>query len=211
MKGQAMQFLADLSKGLGPLQWFNEPAKWEPLPGGGIRVYAPARTDYFQNPNGQGGVDSAPLLWTTVEGDFVAQAHVRPTFASTYDAGALMVRHDETHWAKLCFESTDLGTHAAVSVVTDGLSDDANGVDLETGDIRLQVVRQGDLFGMHYALEGEPGDSRAWRMVRYFALSLPPQVKVGLVAQCPVGSGTVVDFYSFTIESRRVENVRAGV
>ena len=200
-----MELLADLSKGLGPLSWFNPP-QWEPLPGGGIRVFAPTQTDFFQNPNGEGGNDSASLLWLPVEGDFVAQAHVRPTFASTYDAGALMVRHDETHWAKLCFESTDLGTHAAVSVVTNGLSDDANGVDLETEDIWLQIVRQGNLFGMHYSLDG-----KTWRMVRYFALPLPPQVKVGLVAQSPIGLGTTVDFYSLNIESRHVENMRTGI
>jgi len=181
------------------------------LPGGGIRVFAPARTDYFQNPNGEAGTDSAPLLWTPVEGDFVAQTHVRPTFASTYDAGALMVRHDDRHWAKLCFESTDLGTHAAVSVVTNGLSDDANGADLEGEAIWLQIVRQGDLFGMHYALGGESGQGQAWRMVRYFALPLPPQIKVGLVAQSPVGPGTTVDFNSLNIESRRVQDMRAGV
>ena len=205
-----MELLTNLSEGLGTLSWLNAP-KWEPLPGGGIRVFAPAKTDYFQNPNGEGGSDSASLLWTAVEGDFVAQAHVRPTFASTYDAGALMVRHDETHWAKFCFESTDLGTHATVSVVTNGLSDDANSVDLEAEAIWLQIVRQGDLFGMHYSLGGEPGRPQAWRMVRYFALPLPPQVKVGLVAQSPVGPGTTVDFYSFTIESRRVQDMRAGV
>lgn len=201
-----MELLTNLSGGLGTLSWFNPPDKWEPLPSGGVRVFAPAETDYFQNPNGEGGRDSAPLLWVPVEGDFVAQAHVRPTFASTYDAGALMVRHDERHWAKLCFESTDLGTHAAVSVVTNELSDDANGADLEAKAIWLQIVRQGDLFGMHYSPDGQ-----AWRMVRYFALPLPPQVKVGLVAQSPVGPGTSVEFYRFIIESRRVANMRAGV
>jgi regulation of enolase protein 1 (concanavalin A-like superfamily) len=206
-----MELLADLSEGLGTLSWFNAPPKWEPLSGGGIRVFAPAKTDYFQNPNGEAGTDSAPFLWLPIEGDFVAQAHVRPTFASTYDAGALMVRHDETHWAKLCFEGTDLGTHAAVSVVTNGTSDDANGVDLETEDIWLQIVRQGNLFGMHYCLVGDPQRRQAWRMVRYFALPLPSQVRVGLVTQCPVGAGTTVDFYHFTIESRRVDNMRAGV
>ena len=201
-----MELLANLSEGLGTLSWFNLPSKWEPLSDGGIRVFAPAKTDYFQNPNGEKGTDSAPLLWVPIRGDFVAQAHVRPTFASTYDAGALVVRHDATHWVKLCFEGTDLGTHAAVSVVTNDLSDDANGVDLEAEAIWLQIVRQGSLFGMHYSTDGGK-----WRMVRYFALALPPQVKVGLVAQSPMGPGTSVDFHSFTIESRRVKNMRAGV
>jgi regulation of enolase protein 1 (concanavalin A-like superfamily) len=169
-------------------------------------VFAPAKTDYFQNPDGLHASDSASFLWLLVEGDFVAQAHVRPTFTSTYDAGALMVRHDETHWAKTCYESTDFGTHTVVSVVTNGISDDANGVDLKVADVWLQIVRVGDLFAMHYALDGQE-----WHMTRYFALPMPRKVKVGLVAQSPAGPGTTVDFYRFTLERRSVENLRTGV
>ena len=206
-----MELLKNISQDLSPLTWTHAPARWGPLPGGGLRVHAGAKTDFFQNPNGAPGRDSAHLLWLPVEGDFVARTQVRPTFASTYDAGALMVRHDETHWAKICFEATDFGTHAAVSVVTNGVSDDANGADLEVESLWLQIVRQGSLFGMHYALDDKSGQRQTWRMVRYFALPLPPQVKVGLVTQSPVGPGTTIDFYNFIIESRRVENMRAGV
>jgi regulation of enolase protein 1 (concanavalin A-like superfamily) len=201
-----MNLLQDISQGLSPLTWTNAPARWEPLPSGGLRAHASEKTDFFQNPNGSPGSDSAHILWLPVEGEFVARAHVQPTFASTYDAGALMVRHDETHWAKLCFEATDLGTHAAVSVVTNGVSDDANGADLEAERLWLQVVRQGDLFGMHYSLDGA-----SWRMVRYFALPMPRQVQVGLVAQSPIGPGTSVDFHSFSVEPRRIANMRAGI
>ena len=191
--------------GLGDLQWAN-PTRWEPLPGGGIRVVAQARTDFFRNPDGSAPNENGHLLWLPVEGDFVAQAHVRPTFSSTYDAGALMVRGDETHWAKLCFEATDFGTHAIVSVVTDGLSDDANGVNLESPDVWLQIVRQDNLLAMHYAPDGE-----TWRMVRYFPLDLPAKAAVGMVAQSPTGPGTMVDFLHFRVERRRVGNLRAGV
>jgi regulation of enolase protein 1 (concanavalin A-like superfamily) len=48
-------------------------------------------------------------------------------------------------------------------------------------------------------------------MVRVFRLSMPPAVQVGLVAQCPAGSGTTVDFHSFEIEPRTVKDLRAGV
>ncbi|MBL7199769.1 MAG: DUF1349 domain-containing protein [Anaerolineae bacterium] len=202
-----MDLLQDISPTrTGSLTWTHAPPRWEPLPGGGVRVSAPAKSDYFQDPRGTHPTDSAPFLWLLVEGDFVAQARVRPTFSSTYDAGCLMVRHDETHWAKICFEGTDLGTHAVVSVVTNGLSDDANGPDLEVDEVWLQIARKGDLFGLHYALDG-----KSWRMVRYCALPVPDQIKVGLVAQSPVGPGTTVDFCRFTVESRSVENLRAGV
>ncbi|MGE5222568.1 MAG: DUF1349 domain-containing protein, partial [Omnitrophica WOR_2 bacterium] len=118
--------------------------------------------------------DDAPYLWTAIHGDFVAQAHVQPAFTSTYDAGALLARQDAKHWCKLCYEKTDLGTTAAVSVVTNETSDDANGVDLSTPDLWLQVARSGNVFAMHYALDGQN-----WRMVRLFRLELPLDIRIG--------------------------------
>lgn len=188
------------------LFWDHKPVTVETLPGGGLRVHVPPQVDYFQDPAGVMQNDSAPYLWKEVSGDFVAQAHVKPGFNTHYDAGAIMVRHDSHHWAKLCFESTDIGTTAAVSVVTNGVSDDANGANLDTEDLWLQVSRIGDVFTMHYSLDG-----KTWRMVRIFRLSLPAAVRVGLVAQCPVGPGTTIDFLYFNIEQRTIQNPRAGV
>jgi regulation of enolase protein 1 (concanavalin A-like superfamily) len=96
-------------------------------------------------------------------------------------------------------------------VVTDGLSDDANGVDLDAPSLWLQVVRVGDVFGLHYAMDDAGKAPKAWRMVRYFLLSLSPEIKVGLVAQSPIGPGTAVDFLRFTVESKTVGNLRAGI
>ena len=199
-----MNLLSDPT--LSSLTWEHAPERWEALPSGGLRVYVPAQSDYFQDPSDAVQKDDAPFLWLPVTGDFVAQAHVRPVHTTTWDAGALMARQDALHWAKLCYESTDLGTTAAVSVVTNGVSDDANGADLQTPDLWLQIVRIGDVFGLHYALDG-----KSWRMVRVFRLAVAKQIKVGLVAQCPAGPGTVVDFLSFTVESRTVKDLRAGV
>ncbi len=187
------------------LAWQNDPPDWQALADGGIRVQAPAQVDYFQDPGGVHTKDSAPYLWKAAQGDFVAQAHVRPAFASTYDAGALMARYDQQHWAKVCYESTDLGSTAAVSVVTNGISDDANGIDLTAPDVWLQIARVGNLFGMHYALDG-----KSWRMVRFFSVPMPQTIKVGLVAQSPIGPGTIVDFLHFSVEQRSVKNLRAG-
>ncbi|MHB0856735.1 MAG: DUF1349 domain-containing protein [Anaerolineae bacterium] len=191
---------------LGPFRWEHEPARWELLPEGGLRIYTPGGVDYFQDPAGRVVRDSAPRLGLPVQGDFVARLHVRPTFSSMWDAGCLMVRQDETHWAKLCFERTDLPSHAIVSVVTDGVSDDANGVDLDVADVWLQVVRVGNVYGMHYALDGS-----SWRMVRYFQLSLPHEVEVSLVAQCPIGQGGTVDWLAFQVAPRSVKDLRAGI
>src|SRR5512139_2208827 len=96
-----------------PLTWEHRPLKWEALPNGGLRVQVGARLDYFRDPAGRPPKDDAPYLWRHVTGDFVAQAHVRPAHTNLYDAGALMVRHDEQTWGKICYERTDFGTRAA--------------------------------------------------------------------------------------------------
>ncbi len=179
--------------------------QWTPLGGGGIRVAVPPATDYFRDPAGEKVKDNGPYLWREVAGDFVARAHVRPTFAGLYDAGGILVRQDEERWAKLCYESTDFGTTAAISVVTRGLSDDANGADLSVPDLWLQVCRVGDAFGMQYALDGKD-----WRKVRRFHLPLSRTVRVGLAAQSPGTAGTAVDFLWFSVESRTVTNTRTG-
>jgi len=143
------------------LTWDHPPQRWEPLPGSGLRVHVPPRVDYFQSPAGTHAADNAPFLWANAVGDFVAQAHVQPTWATQYDAGALMVRSSARQWAKVCYEATDFGTHAVVSVVTREHSDDANGVNLTTPDVWLQLFRKGDVFGMHYSPDGA-----SWQMVR---------------------------------------------
>jgi hypothetical protein len=92
-----------------------------------------------------------------------------------------------------------------VSVVTNGVSDDANGADLAASDLWLQVCRVGDLFGFQYALDG-----KSWRLVRYFKLRLADPVQVGLVAQCPGGPGTTVEWLELTVEQRSVRDLRRG-
>ena len=116
-----MNLIENLSSQTTAFTWDHEPTHWEPLAGGGLRIQVPACVDYFQDPAGKLSADSAPYLWMHWEGDFVAQAHVRHAFQSTYDAGALMIRQDAQHWAKLCFEATDFGSRAVVSVVTNGI------------------------------------------------------------------------------------------
>lgn len=187
------------------LTWDHTPTGWMPLEGGGIRVMVPAKADYFRDPTGKVVKDNAPFLWTAVTGDFVARALVRPTFAATYDSGVLMVRHNEETWAKLCFEKTDFGTTAAVSVVTRGLSDDANGADLDTPELWLQIARAGNVFALHYSIDGQN-----WRMVRIFSLDVPGEVRVGVVAQCPAGDGATVDLLHFSVDKRTPANIRTG-
>jgi len=191
---------------IGPFKWLNK-SSYTLLSEGGIRIYAPAKTDFFCNPDRTSVQASAPFLYLDVTGDFVMKAHVSHPFTYQWDAAVLMIHGDDKHWAKLCFEGSDFGTQAIVSVVTNnGLSDDANGVNYHWPSVWLQIVRKGNLFGMHYGPDGQ-----TWNMVRYFTLDVPETIKVGMEAQCPVGQGTNIDFMHFSIQHKTVDDIRAGI
>ena len=166
-----------------------------------VVIYAPGHTDWFNNPVPVDGklsapVANAPFFYTEVKGDFVFRAKVRPNFKYTYDACALMVIKDEQVWCKAAFEKSDFGTTAAVCVVTNGVSDDANGCNIAQDEVWLQIVRVGDVFCTHYSLDGVKYD-----MVRLFHLPVEETVMVGIALLIgwllggPVGIGTVISVF----------------
>lgn len=178
--------------------------------GNEVVIYAPGHTDWFNNPVPEDGklsapVANAPFFYTEVTGDFVFRAKVRPNFRSVYDACALMVIQDETLWTKAAFEKSDFGTTAAVCVVTNGISDDANGCNIQQEEVWLQIVRVGDVFCTHYSLDGENFD-----MVRLFHLPVEKTVKVGIEAQSPASEGGLRFYSDISLENRTVANLRAG-
>ena len=190
-------------------KWLNESQMI--CEGDEAAIRAPGYTDWFNNPVPENGVLSAPVanapfLYTEVEGDFVFRAKVRPNFRTVYDACALMVIQDEKLWAKAAFEKSDFGTTAAVCVVTNGVSDDANGCNIEQDEVWLQIVRVGDVFCTHYSLDGE-----TFYMVRLFHMPVDKCVKVGIEAQSPTGEGGLRFYSDISIEKKTVANLRAGI
>lgn len=175
-----------------------------------IAIYAPAKSDYFNNPIPENGKlmkpqGNAPFYYKEVEGDFVVKAKVRPDFKTTYDAASIMVIQDENKWVKAAFEKSDFGTNAVVSVVTNIVSDDANGCNIDVDSLWLQIARVGDNFAIHYSLDGQRFD-----MVRLFSLSVEKTVKVGIEAQCPKGEGGYRYFSNLSVEKKTLTNLRAG-
>lgn len=146
-----------------------------------------------------------PYYYTLVEGDFVLRVKVSHAFRDTYDSASVMVMQDLRCWAKCCYELTDFGTHAVVSVVTKGESDDANGCNLTADAVWLQVCRVGNNFAFHYSLDGV-----RFYMMRYFYLPAKGQIRVGLLAQAPTGDGGVRVYEHLSIQRKTVKNIRAG-
>lgn len=192
-------------------KWLNE-SKVEKK-GNAIEIYAPAKSDFFCGGNvtsDEGSLPenicNAPYYYTEVSGDFVMRVRVSLDFLSTYDSSSVMVMKDIKNWAKFCFEQTDFGTHAVVSVVTrDNTSDDANGCNIDADKVWLQVCRRGNAFAFHYSVDGVN-----FYMTRFFILNFENTVKVGLVAQSPTGNGGIRIYEDLTIESKTVKNIRAG-
>jgi len=89
--------------------------------------------------------------------------------------------------------------------VTNPWSDDSNSELLTSPECFLRLTRKGDVFGMHYSLDGTK-----WRFVRTFALELPPTVMVGIHAQAPFTHGCQVVFHSLTISPDPVADFRSG-
>lgn len=177
-----------------------------------IVITAPAKTDFFC-----GSIDeceegilpeslcNAPYYYTEIDGDFVLTVKVSHDFKDTYDSASVMVMKDPKCWAKCCFELTDFGTHAVVSVVTKGDSDDANGCNLEGNTAWLRICRVKNNFAFHYSADGEN-----FYMMRFFHMPAEPIVKVGLLAQAPTGSGGARIYENLSIVKKTVKNIRAG-
>jgi regulation of enolase protein 1 (concanavalin A-like superfamily) len=170
-----------------------------------LSVTAGARTDWFVDPGGRPATMNAPGLVGAVDGDFLLGARVSVEFRAAFDAGVLVLWRDERTWAKLCFESSPEAQPMIVSVVTRGVSDDANAFTVDGQEAWLRIARLGEEFAFHASTDG-----RGWDLVRHFALDGPVELLVGFEAQSPTGDGCEVTFEDIRFEQRRLDDIRSG-
>ena len=179
-------------------------SRWETIENG-IKAIAAPNSDFFVNPETDEVITSAPFFYREVSGDFVLRARVKHDFASTYDACTLLALDHERLWAKACFEMTDYGTHSVVSVTTNGRSDDANGVAVDGNEVWLQIARKGNVFGIHYSLDGVK-----FTMARLTWLPMRAAIKVGFGAQSPTGNGGERYFRDIEFRNVTLKDIRGG-
>jgi regulation of enolase protein 1 (concanavalin A-like superfamily) len=185
------------------LTWLHEPPEWR-FDDGELLIVPAAQTDFFRPYQGASR-DNACLLYTEVTGDFTAVTEASAHLVGFGDAAALTVRAGPTQWAKLCLERSPIGDISAVSVVTNPTSDDANNELLDDPACFLRITRKGDVFGMHYSLDGE-----VWRFVRTFGMAMPQTVMVGVHAQAPYVGGCWARFAGLSLSSEPVADFRSG-
>ena len=180
-----------------------------------LTLTAAAGTDMFVDPAGTGRLpDAGRLTGTPPAGDFSLTAHVSVVFASTYDAGVLVLDAGPRHWAKLCFELSPQGTPMAVTVVTRGTSDDCNSFEVTGDSLWLRMTRSGAAWAFHASTDGA-----WWRLLRYFSLGpasgqasgqASGEVRVGFLAQSPTGQGCTATFGQISFRSGAPADLRDG-
>ena len=171
----------------------------------GAVIAAGGGTDAFSPPDGGAAVDRLPgLRLNCPEGPWMLMARVAPRFAAAFDAGALMLRTAEGDWAKLAFERSPDGRAMAVSVVTRGVSDDANGPDFAGDALFLRACWTGAAYAFHISVDGV-----RWDLLRFFAL--PGRVvAVDIVAQSPTGAGCEVRVDRVMLTAGAPKDLRDG-
>ena len=135
-------------------------------------------------------------------------ARVTVDFASTYDAGVLLVYAADRRWAKLCFELSPQGRPTAVTVVTRESSDDCNSFEVTGNTLWLRIARSGRAWAFHASTDGQ-----WWRLLRYFALGdddTSEPVRVGFLAQSPTGQGCTAMFESIALRPGAPSDLRDG-
>lgn len=179
---------------------------------GAVLAAAPAHTDLYINPGGMDSanaetmLNAATLLGLPPSGDFQFSARVSVSFQSQYDAGVLLLWADETHWGKFCFEFSPASSPMVVSVVTRGLSDDANAFVVPDHTAWLRVSRIDRVYAYHAST-----DSTTWQLVRVFHLGVDVAGhRIGFEAQSPTGDGCTVTFDHIIFTSQRLADLRDG-
>jgi regulation of enolase protein 1 (concanavalin A-like superfamily) len=180
---------------------------WRAGPDDEVTVTAGRDTDLFLDPASPYEKLNAPrLLGSAADGDYQFSARVTVDFRATYDAGALLVWADERHWAKLCFEYSPDREPMVVSVVTRGLSDDANAFVVDGHTTWLRVSRRGRSYAFHASLDGG-----RWQLIRSFSIGDElVRARIGLEAQSPTGTGLAVRFDKFRFLAATLAELRDG-
>jgi regulation of enolase protein 1 (concanavalin A-like superfamily) len=171
-----------------------------------LTIAAGGLTDHFVDPSGGRATLTAPRVLGEPGPEFQLSACVEVEFGAMFDAGVLMLWGGDDVWAKLCFEYSPDGQPMVVSVVTRGVSDDANSMLVDGHRVWLRVSRSGSSYAFHASTDGA-----RWEFVRHFALPVPAEsVRLGFSSQSPTGPGCVSRFSQVRFVAHPLANLRDG-
>ncbi len=196
--------LVSLSPLPNPLRWQGNPQRWAFSADHTLSIRAAGQTDWFIDPETSTASNNAPALLTPVSAPCLFGALVEVEHAATFDAGVLFIYQTPQVWAKLCLERSPQGEVMIVSVVTNGLSDDCNGIVVPEGRIYLRIAKLERAYAFHYSQDGS-----RWLLIRHFRLGDSPEAEIGFLAQSPMGEGCTAHFRQITYRQEKLVDIRS--
>lgn len=169
----------------------------------GLSLSSLPNTDFFVNPLNGNVINNAVFRYQEVKGDFIYKARVSCNFANNFDAPILMAYENDKSWIKICFEQTDQGRPAIVSVVTRDRSDDAVGEYVKQEEVWLLLARKDNTFSAHYSLDG-----KLYLMTRLAWVPMDQKIKLGFGVQSPAGGSVTAYFRDMSLKQSTPSDLR---
>ena len=174
-----------------------------------IELTSGAETDFFIEP-GQPTYEraNAPLLLKTVDNKkpFTFSVKVTPIHNVKYDAGMAFIYVDDKHWFKFAFEANERMNKRIVTVKTNDFSDDNNHDVVKSLYVYLKISSDTKAIGFYFSVDG-----KHWQLARVFKNDYPPEIRIGIGSQSPVGKGNKVVFGDFHFSRQSVKDFRVGI
>jgi regulation of enolase protein 1 (concanavalin A-like superfamily) len=186
------------------MKWDNRPQSYA-VDNSTIVITAGEKTDMFRDPNVTYNTDNAPKLLFEADKDFVFTAAVEHAFVSKWDGGALVLKQDSLNWVKCCFEKDYTGARRLVTVVTKGISDDCNSVEISSNKVYFKVAKADNVITLYYSLTGSK-----WFLIRHFTFDTTGTLKAGFLAQSPTGKECKVKFSDIHYEKKKIKDPYLG-
>jgi regulation of enolase protein 1 (concanavalin A-like superfamily) len=186
------------------LTWENTPLNFS-VENNSISIVAGPKTDMFRDPNVTYNTDNAPKLLFEADNDFVFSACIEHSFVSKWDGGAIVIKQDSLNWIKFCFEKDYTGAKRVVSVVTKGISDDCNSVEIKGNKVYYKVAKAGNVITLYYSV-----DNKNWFLIRHLQFDTTSKIRVGFLAQSPTGDKCAVKFSDIQYKNVKIKDPYLG-
>jgi uncharacterized protein len=186
------------------LFWENTPKSFS-VNGDQIVIEAGKETDMFRDPNVSYNTDNAPKLLFEADDNFVLTAAIEHAFSNKWDGGAIVIKQDSLNWIKFCFEKDYTGAKRVVSVVTKGISDDCNSVEMKENKVYFKIAKAENVITLYYSTNGIK-----WFLIRHLQFDTHKGFKVGFLAQSPTGLRCEVKFSEIVYKIKKIKDPYLG-
>jgi len=184
--------------------WVVKPMSFS-IKNNALTIVAGPKTDMFRDPNVTYNTDNAPKLLFVPDQNFVLSSSIQHSFSSKWDGGAIVLMEDSLHWIKFCFEKDYTGARRVVSVVTKDISDDCNSAEIAGNKVYYKIARADNVITLYYSI-----DSKNWLLIRHLQFNAVKPIRIGFLAQSPLGEKCEVHFDDINYESKKISDPYTG-